>query len=79
MNMFKRNNSKNSAVSQAGLAELALKNIHDGVIITDKSGVIQFINPAAVTMTECGSADALSLASQTSAYLFVYLYFWRTV
>ena len=55
--MFKRNNSKNSAVSQAGLAELALKNIHDGVIITDKSGVIQFINPAAVTMTECGSAD----------------------
>ncbi len=57
MNMFKRNNPKNSAVSQAGLAELALKNIHDGVIITDKSGVIQFINPAAVTMTECGSAD----------------------
>ena len=37
--MFKRNNSKNSAVSQAGLAELALKNIHDGVIITDKSGL----------------------------------------
>ena len=55
--MFKRNNSKSSAVNQAGLAEMALKNIHDGVIITDKSGVIQFINPAALTMTECGSAD----------------------
>ena len=55
--MFKRSNTKNSAESQAVLAELALKNIHDGVIITDKSGVIQFINPAAVTMTECGSAD----------------------
>lgn len=55
--MFKRSNTKNSAESQAVLAELALKNIHDGVIITDKSGVIQFINPAAITMTECGSAD----------------------
>lgn len=57
MNIFKRNNTKNSAEGQAVLAELALKNIHDGVIITDKSGVIQFINPAAVTMTECGSID----------------------
>ena len=57
MSIFKRSNTKNSAESQAILAELALKNIHDGVIITDKSGVIQFINPAAVTMTECGSAD----------------------
>lgn len=57
MSIFKRSNTKNSAESQAVLAELALKNIHDGVIITDKSGVIQFINPAAITMTECGSAD----------------------
>ena len=57
MSIFKRSNTKNSAESQAILAELALKNIHDGVIITDKSGVIQFINPAAITMTECGSAD----------------------
>lgn len=55
--MFKRGNSKNNTGNQASLAELALKNIHDGVIITDKSGVIQFINPAAITMTECGSAD----------------------
>ena len=57
MSMFKRSNTKNSAESQAILAELVLKNIHDGVIITDKSGVIQFINPAAITMIECGSAD----------------------
>ncbi len=57
MSMFKRNQSKNGATNQSGLAEMALKNIHDGVIITDKSGVVQFINPAAITMTECGSAD----------------------
>ena len=55
--MFKRSNSKKSAESQAGLAELALKNIQDGVIITNKSGVIQLINPAAITMTEYGSAN----------------------
>ena len=55
--MFKRSQPKNSSANQAGLAEMALKNIHDGVIIIDKSGVIQFINPAAITMTECGSAD----------------------
>ena len=54
--MFKRNNPKKSADIQGGLAELALKTIHDGVIMTDKSGIVQFINPAAVTMTECGTA-----------------------
>lgn len=48
---------KKPAESQAALAETALKTIHDGVIMTDKTGVIQFINPAAVTMTESGSAD----------------------
>ena len=49
--------SKNPASEQAGLAEIALKTIHDGVIMTDKAGLIQFINPAAITMTECGSAS----------------------
>ena len=39
--------------SQTGLAEMVINNINDGVIITDKAGVIQFINPAAVTMTDC--------------------------
>ena len=55
--MFKHSNAKDGTDNQAGLAELALKNIHDGVIITNKAGVIQFINPAAIAMTECGSAD----------------------
>lgn len=49
--------AKKPAENQAALAEAALKAIHDGVVMTDKAGVIQFINPAAVTMTECGSAD----------------------
>lgn len=57
MSIFKRETDKKNATNQSGLAEMALKNIHDGVIITNKSGVIQFINPAAVVMTECGSAD----------------------
>ena len=48
---------KKLAENQAALAETALKTIHDGIIMTDKSGIIQFINPAAVTMTESGSAD----------------------
>ena len=39
------------------LAELALATIHDGVIITNRAGSIQFINPAAVIMLDCGSAE----------------------
>ena len=58
MNLFKRKNStENDTKSQNGLAEMVLKNIHDGVIITDKNGVVQFINPAAVVMTECGTEN----------------------
>lgn len=49
--------AKKTTENQAALAEMALKAIHDGVVMTDKSGVIQFINPAAVTMTEVGSPD----------------------
>lgn len=48
---------KKSTENQAALAEMALKAIHDGVVMTDKNGVVQFINPAAVTMTEVGSPD----------------------
>ena len=43
MNLFKRAKSKDSSTNQAELAEMALKYIHDGVIITDKAGVIKFI------------------------------------
>ena len=42
---------------QSALAEMALKAIHDGVVMTDRAGIIQFINPAAVTMTEVGSPE----------------------
>lgn len=51
MNLFKRNTPKNGPKNQTALAEMALKAIHDGVIMTDKAGVIEFINPAAATMT----------------------------
>lgn len=56
MSIFKHNKSQKDTDVQSGLAASALKTIHDGVILTDKSGVVQFINPAAITMTECGSA-----------------------
>lgn len=58
MNLFRRtNNSTTPTDNQSGLAEIALRTIHDGVIMTDRAGVVQFINPAAVTMADCGSAD----------------------
>ena len=41
--------------NQNQLAEVALNNIHDGVIMADQNGVIEFINPAAVIMTDCKS------------------------
>lgn len=40
------------------MSDLALNSIHDGVIIADKNGAIQFINPAAVIMTGTNSANA---------------------
>lgn len=58
MSLFNRNKKVNTvAGDQTLLAELALKSIHDGVIITDKNGTIKFINPAAVMMTECGMPE----------------------
>ena len=57
MSLFKRNNPVKAPSNQAGLAEIALKAIHDGVVMTDRAGVIQYVNPAAVTMLDCGSAD----------------------
>ncbi|MBQ9017998.1 HAMP domain-containing histidine kinase [Candidatus Saccharibacteria bacterium] len=41
--------------SPAPFAELALATIHDGVLITDKSGVVCFANPAAATMIDMGA------------------------
>lgn len=58
MNLFKsKKQSSGPASDHAALAEVALNNIQDGVIMTDGRGIIQYVNPAAVTMTECESAD----------------------
>lgn len=57
MNLFKREKTAKSSGNQGALAEIALSAINDGVIMTDKNGLIQFINPAAVTMTNIGSAE----------------------
>lgn len=59
MNLFNRKNAKPDHNATAALAEMALKYIRDGVIMVDRSGAIRFINPAAVTMTDCGSADSV--------------------
>ncbi len=61
MNLFKRNNSAKNTGSQAALAEMALGAIHDGVIITNKAGTIEFMNPAAATMTGMGVNNAKGL------------------
>ena len=58
MNLFNFTKPKKSPVSnQSALAEIALNAIHDGVVMTDKNGVIQFANPAAAIMTEYGSPN----------------------
>lgn len=64
MKFFKRNNpeagtnnNSETAGGQAALAKMALEMIQDGVIITDKNGVIQFINPAGATMSGVGTPD----------------------
>ena len=61
MNLFKRNNSSKASSNHAALAEIALAAIHDGVIITDKNGIVKFINPAAAKMTNYGGETAIGL------------------
>ena len=58
MSLFNRTKQSDSGADKTVLAEMALMTIHDGVIITNKTGAIQFINPAAVTMTEFDGQDA---------------------
>ncbi len=58
MSLFNRTKQSDSGADKTVLAEMALMTIHDGVIITNKTGIIQFINPAAVTMTEFDSQDS---------------------
>lgn len=58
MNIFKRKPTSNEKENdQSAMAEIALKAIHDGVIMTDKNGVIKFINPAAANMVGYNSPD----------------------
>ena len=61
MSFFKRttpqNNTNNAVVQRQNFAEIALRTIHDGVVITNRDGIMQYINPAAVTMLDCGSPD----------------------
>ena len=61
MNLLKRKKSNNNASSQAALAEMVLNAIHDGVIITGKTGIIEFMNPAAANMTGMGINNAIGL------------------
>ena len=61
MNLFKRDKTSNPPSDHAALAEIALGAIHDGVVITDKDGVIKYINPAAATMTNYGGETAIGL------------------
>ncbi|MBR2836782.1 PAS domain-containing protein [Candidatus Saccharibacteria bacterium] len=50
------NNNSNS------LSEMALATIHDGVVITDRAGIVQYANPAAATMLDCnGPENAIGL------------------
>lgn len=46
-----------SSMDAGHLAELALRTIRDGIIIVNKDGVIQYINPAAVEMTGCEKSE----------------------
>ena len=55
MSLFKRNN-KSTDNHKDALADAILSAIHDGVIMTNQSGIIEFINQAAVNMTGCGGA-----------------------
>lgn len=61
MNLFKRNNSVQSNLQPTNnnslLAELALNTIDDGVVITDRNGIVQYVNPAAASMTDCGGVE----------------------
>ena len=61
MNLFKRKKSTNNLGSESSFATVVLNAIHDGVVMTDKNGVIEFMNPAAATMTGYGVNNAKGL------------------
>ncbi|MDO4612264.1 MAG: ATP-binding protein [Candidatus Saccharibacteria bacterium] len=59
MSLFKskKNQAPQANNNQLQFAELALRTIQEGVIMANRAGVIQFINPAAVTMTSCKTPE----------------------
>ena len=58
MGIFKRKNQSGSdADKQNSFAEMALRTIQEGVILTNASGQILFVNPAAIRMTDFSSAE----------------------
>ena len=63
MNLFKRNKqsvpTSQSPAPQNFLADLALATIHDGVIIVDRAGTIQYANPAAASMLGYNSPESI--------------------
>ncbi len=65
MSLFNRDKNAPGPKNQS-LAEVTLNAIHDGVVMTDKNGVIEYINPAAATMTNIGNPNnALKLRYDT--------------
>lgn len=60
MKLFQRKNDSatgQQSGSQTTLAEMVLKTIHDGVIITGKNNVVEFMNPTAAAMTGYSSPE----------------------
>ena len=65
MNIFKRLKSQKTTTlepqtdktNKMALAEMVIQSIGDGVIIVDQQNVIKMLNPAAITMTGCGTAE----------------------
>lgn len=57
MSLFSKKAAISTPSNNGAFAELALSTIHDGVVVTDSRGVIRYINPAALTMTNVGAAN----------------------
>ena len=66
MSLFKSKNQPSAPagyVRQSSPAELALANIHDGVVILDYTGRVRYMNPAAASMLGVNVNDVVGLDS----------------
>ena len=63
MSLFKRSKQPATAsvATANSLAELALVNIHDGVMIVDRAGRTEYANPAAVAILGVPASDLIGL------------------